>query len=282
MRKFASAFFAAILICLTLSLGVCAIEIDARAGQKEWEDSVVYDLKDQHDFLNGVKKAIVNIYFDERENCLYLLLRCEIKNPSDFDTAKLSFSVDGSDPTEISFSGETLCSPFETQAAANADADSGIVFVESVCAIKDGLDLPAEIDLAITDCEGVESNTFTLVCGEQQSDESDDEAAQADKNSAKSRTVKSKKSAAKKAGKTQRTTTAFPFSRATKSETGAVSGTDPSFSGGSSVVYTSAGAHGKTAIIIIGSLCAAALIAAGSYSAVKKNKIDQDDDTKQK
>ena len=224
----------------------------------------------------------MNIYFDRGSNALYVLLRCELKSLSDLSAAKLVFSVNDSEYTEINFNNELLCSPYETNSAVKADADSGFVFLEAVCYIKEGLDLPAGICFSIYDSSGNASNEFELSYGA--------ESAEEDKGSDSVGSVKTSKTTKKKSSKTQkasarktkRSTTAFPFNRATKSGENyddAIVEDNGSASGKKSEnlnVQVSNTSADRAPLIITGSVCAFAVAAAAVYSAIKSNKNNQD------
>ena len=284
-----------ILLLLAFSVNAAAIDIDGNAGNKEWENSEVYNLKEQLDFVNDVKNAVVNIYFDSGSNALYLLLRCELKSLTDLSAAKLSFCVNGSDKTEINFSNELLSSPYETHSAVMADTDSGFVFVETVCYIKEGLDFPAEISLSIYDSSGNGSNVYGITYGAQKTEEDDDGAEQS-ANGKTSKTAKQKSSKTTKAAKaasrrTKRSTTAFPFSRAAKNEgqindveteINEINEKESADSPDNLNAEIADGSSGSLPLVIIGSVCAAAVAAAAVYSAIKSNKNNQDDETNNK
>lgn len=283
------------------SVSASAVDIDGYAGNDEWSVSKFYNLEDQYKFINGVKNAQVNIYFDNRTNGLYLLLRCELKSVTDTSRAKLCFSVNGSDDTLINFSNEVLDSPFETETAVKVYADSGFVIVETLCYITEGLDLPAEIRLKITDCDEKESNVYTLEFDNREEQSDEDFNSKDSSQTKKERTVKSKSAgkAAKSAGKaakskTGRTTTSFPFKKAEKSSSEDISKTDSDFeaeteSADKSKDYITFVSEeddnnysARLPIIIVGVVCALAVVGAAVYSGIKGNKINQDDDKKQK
>ncbi len=280
-----------ILLLLAFSVNAAAIDIDGNAGNKEWENSEVYNLKEQLDFVNDVKNAVVNIYFDSGSNALYLLLRCELKSLTDLSAAKLSFCVNGSDKTEINFSNELLSSPYETHSAVMADTDSGFVFAETVCYIKEGLDLPAEISLSIYDSSGNGSNVYDITYGAQKPEE--EGGAEQSANGKTSKTAKQKSSKTTKAAsrRTKRSTTAFPFSRAAKNE-GQINNVETEIneinekesadSPDNLNAEIADGSSGSLPLVIIGSVCAAAVAAAAVYSAIKSNKNNQDDETNNK
>ena len=279
-------------VFVVFSVLASAVDIDGYAGNDEWSDSSFYNLEDQYKFANGVKDAQVNIYFDSRTNGLYLLLKCELKSVADTSSAKLSFSVNGSDETQINFSNEILTSPFETQTAVKVYADSGFVNVETLCYITEGLDLPAEIKLKITDCDEKESSVYTLEFDNKEEQSNEDSDGKDGTQTKKARTVKSKSSKTTKS-KTERTTTSFPFKKAEKSGGKDVSKTDDSEadkkSADKSKDYLAFDGEAddnnfssRLPIIIVGVVCALAVVGAAVYSGIKGNKINQDDDKKQK
>ncbi len=275
-----------ILLLLAFSVNAAAIDIDGNAGNKEWENSEVYNLKEQLDFVNDVKSAVVNIYFDSGSNAMYLLLRCEFKSLTDLSAAKLSFCVNGSDKTEINFTNELLSSPYETHSAVIADTDLGFVFVETVCYIKEGLDLPAEISLSIFDSSGNGSNVYGISYGAQKTEEG---GAEQSANGKTSKTAKQKSSKTTKAAsrRTKRSTTAFPFSRATENEVQANKAETETYEKSGNApdnlnAEIADGTSGNLPLVITGCVCAAAVAAAAVYSAIKSNKNNQDDEINNK
>ena len=291
-----------LLISAMFAVSASAVDIDGYIRNDEWNAGSFYNLGDQFKFINGVKNAQAAIYFDSSTNGLYLLLRCELKSVADTSRAKLSFSVNGSDDTEINFSGEVISSPFETQTAAKVYDDSGFVNVETLCYITEGLDLPAEIRLKITDCDEKESSVYTLEFDNREEQNDEDSDGKGGAQAKQERTVKSKsagkttKTAGKAAKtKTERTTTSFPFKKAEKSSSDKdVSKTDSDVEADKNTADKSndhmafAGKaddnnfSARLPIIIVGAVCALAVAGAAMYSGIKGNKINQDDDKKQK
>ena len=284
------------------SVSASAVDIDGYIGNDEWSIGKFYDLENQYKFTNGVKDAQVNIYYDSRTNGLYLLLRCELETVADTSRAKLSFSVNGSDETQVNFNNEVLASPFQTETAVKVYADSGFVNVETLCYITEGLDLPAKIRLKITDCDEKESSVYTLEFDNREEQNDEDSDGKGGAQAKQKRTVKSKSAgkttkAAGKAAKTktERTTTSFPFKKAEKNSSDKdVSKTDSDVEADKNTADKSndhmafAGEaddnnfSARLPIIIVGAVCALAVAGAAVYSGIKGNKINQDDDKKQK
>lgn len=293
MKKLSCLSAIIVFVFVMFSVSASAVDIDGYIGNDEWSIGKFYDLENQYKFTNGVKSAQVNIYYDSLTNGLYLMLRCELETVADTSRAKLSFSVNGSDETQVNFNNEVLDSPFQTETAVKVYADSGFVNVETLCYITEGLALPAKIRLKITDCDEKESSVYTLEFDgrEEQSDESSDKKDSSQTN--KARAVKSKSSKTTKS-KTERTTTSFPFKKAEKSSGKDVAKTDgdsqadkkPADKSRDYMAFVSDADDNnfsaRLPIVIVGAVCAISVVGAAVYSGIKGNKINQDDDKKQK
>lgn len=277
-------FAAVLFLIVVFSVSSAAIEIDGFFSNREWENSESYILKEQRTFTNGIKDAMVNVYFDSSTNGLYMILRCECKNLSDLSAAKFGFSVNGSDYTQVSFSNEVLQSPYETFSAVEADTGSDIIFAETLCYIKKGLKLPARIDIVVTDCEGIDSSVYTISFSGNYSDSGGINAhGKANQSDSASDKTKASKTGKTTVSKTKRTTTEFPFSKVSRSSAQTDETEKSEKQNAAAAVIDSGsggGLNGRTPMVIIGAVCSLSVAAAAIYSAIRGNKINQDNDTK--
>lgn len=271
-------------ILIYFGIGAYAIKIDGALNEHDWNDASVFVLKEQKNFNNKIKSAVVKVLENKQDGFVYLAVMTEFEKDGDINNCKVKIAVNDSEPSVISVCDGVLKNgTYPVEAKSTFDENSSCAFTEASVFFKDGANRSDIIKINIFDMNGAESGTYTIELDDEEASADEDLNTEKTTKKSSSKTTKTKKTTSKKSSSKKTTTKdSFTFKKVDKTKTeiddeivDESSERDQSTTTeNTQIVYESEEktSDKKYVYLIIGAVCAAGVAVAAVVAGTKSNK----------